>query len=137
MKFLKGLDKDTEKNDIHVKKVAQSQNFLSAFIDELWKTRKIRILKKWKKILLRISSFYTCVPKATIIWGTVPEIQSEPFHLPPPPPHPPPFHCNNSENQNFEIMKKESGDVIILNLCNKKHDKIMYAYSDMECKTSF
>ena len=28
-------------------------------------------------------------------------------------------------------MKKTSGDVIILNLCNKKHDH-MYAYSDME-----
>ena len=26
------------------------QNFLLAFIDELWKTQKIRILKKWKKI---------------------------------------------------------------------------------------
>ena len=40
---------------------------------------------------------------------------------------------NNPENQNFEKMKKASGDVIILNLCNKKHDQMMYAYSDMEC----
>ena len=33
----------------------------------------------WKneKKLLEISSFYTCVPKTTIIWGTVPEIRSE------------------------------------------------------------
>ena len=30
-------------------------------------------------------------------------------------------------------MKKASGDVIILNLCNKKHNQMMYAYSDMEC----
>ena len=30
-------------------------------------------------------------------------------------------------------MKKAFGDVIILNLCNKKHDHMMYAYSDMEC----
>ena len=31
-------------------------------------------------------------------------------------------------------MKKTSRDVIILNLCNKKkHDHMMYAYSDMEC----
>ena len=29
--------------------------------------------------------------------------------------------------------KKASGDVIILNLCNKKHNHMMYAYSDMEC----
>ena len=40
---------------------------------------------------------------------------------------------NNPENQNFEKMKKASGDVIILNLCNKKHNHMMYAYSDMEC----
>ena len=31
-----------------------------------------------------------------------------------------PLPPNNSENQNFEKMKKASGDVIILNLCNKK-----------------
>ena len=40
------------------------------------KTQKIRILKKWKK-LLEISSFYTNLPKTTIIWATVPEIQSD------------------------------------------------------------
>ena len=28
---------------------------------------------------------------------------------------------------------KVSADVIILNLCNKKHDQMVYAYSDMEC----
>ena len=32
-------------------------------------------------------------------------------------------------------MKKESGDVIILNLCNKKRDHMMYVYSDMECSS--
>ena len=31
------------------------------------KKRKIRILKKWKKKLLEISSLYTCVPKTIII----------------------------------------------------------------------
>ena len=40
---------------------------------------------------------------------------------------------NNPENQNFEKMKKASGDVILLNYCNKKHDQMMYAYLDMEC----
>ena len=39
---------------------------------------------------------------------------------------------NNPENQNFEKMKKASGD-IILNLWNKKHNQMMYAYSDTEC----
>ena len=42
--------------------------------------------------------------------------------------HPP----NTPEDQNFEKKKKASGDVIILNLCNKKHNQMMYAYSDME-----
>ena len=42
----------------------------------LLKTQKIRILKKRKKLLER-SSFYACVPKTTIIWGTFPEILRE------------------------------------------------------------
>ena len=44
-----------------------------------------------------------------------------------------PLPRNNPENQNFKEMKKAFGDVIILNLCNKKHDYMMYAYSNMEC----
>ena len=38
-------------------------------------TRKIKILKNWKKCL-EILSFYTCVPQMTIIWCMVPEILS-------------------------------------------------------------
>ena len=67
----------------------------------------------WKneKKLLEISSFYTCVPKTTIIWGTVPEIQSETnlfchfgqfFALPPSPP-PPHFIVTT---QKTKILKK-------------------------------
>ena len=44
------------------------------------------------------------------------------------------LHPNNAEKQNFEEMKKAFGDVIILNLCNKKHDHMLYAYSDMWCR---
>ena len=38
-----------------------------------------------------------------------------------------------TKNQNH--MRRSSGDAIILNLCNKKHNQMMYvyAYSDMEC----
>ena len=39
---------------------------------------------------------------------------------------------NNLENQNFEKMKKASGDVIILHKCNKTHNHIMYASWNME-----
>ena len=110
-------------------------NFLLAFIDELLKNLKKQNFEKMKKKLLEISSFYTCVLKTTIIWGTVPEIWSETeffchfgsfFALFPP-------SLNNPENQNFEKMKKASGDIIILGLCNKKHNHMMYAYSDMDC----
>ena len=40
-----------------------------------------------------------------------------------------------SKTQKSEFWKNEkaSGDVIILNLCNKKHNQMMCAYSDMEC----
>ena len=37
-----------------------------------------------------------------------------------------------SENQNFEKMKKVSGDVIFLHMCIKNHDH-MYASWDIEC----
>ena len=47
------------------------QNLLLAFIDELWKTQKIRISKKWKKQKIAgISSFYTSVPKSTMRYSS-------------------------------------------------------------------
>ena len=85
---------------------------------------------KNEKKLLEIS-FYTSVPKTTIIWGTVPEIRSETdrifchfrqFFYPP----------NNQENQNFKKMKKASRDVIILHMCTKNHNHMMFASWDME-----
>ena len=39
----------------------------------------------------------------------------------------------NQTTQKTKILKKAFGDVIILNLCNKKHNHMMYPYSDMEC----
>ena len=65
-----------------------------------WRTLKNLKNQNFEKIgkkLLEISSFYTCVPKTTIIWGMIPEIRCEadedfchfgPFFalLPPPPP---------------------------------------------------
>ena len=34
---------------------------------------------------------------------------------------------DNPENQNFEKMKKASGDVITLHMCTKNHNHMMYA----------
>ena len=39
-----------------------------------------------------------------------------------------PFYpTNNPKNQDFEKMKRTSGDVIILHMCTKNHDHMMYA----------
>ena len=78
----------------------------SELTDKLWKTQKIRLLTKWTN--LPEISFYTCVPKTAIIWGTVPETQSEteffvildhfyPFNLLP---------GSNPENQKFDKNEK-------------------------------
>ena len=85
------------------------------------KTQKIRILKKWKK-LLEIS-FYTRVPNTTIIWGTVPEIWAFFWPLYPP---------NNQETQNFKTMKKIPWDFISLHMCTKNHNHMVYTSWDME-----
>ena len=45
---------------------------------------------------------------------------------------PPPTQQHKTE-KNWTKLKKTSGDVIILNLYNKKHNHMIYAYSDMEC----
>ena len=94
------------------------------------KTQTIRILKKWKT-LLEISSFYKCVPKTMITQNTVSEIQLRHIfcHFGPFLPFYPTY---NLENQNLKKLKKASGDVIILHLCPKDHDHMMYASWDME-----
>ena len=43
-----------------------------------------------------------------------------------PPPHPSPPH-NTPQIENFEKMKKVFGYVIILHMCTKNHDHMMYA----------
>ena len=75
---------------------------------------------------MEISSFHKCVPETTIIRGMVPEKQSETFFVILG--HFLPFYPTNSpENQNFEKMKKESGDVTILHTCTTNHNHLMYA----------
>ena len=43
-----------------------------------------------------------------------------------------PFYLPNSpKNQNFEKMKKTPGDIIILHMCTKNYDQMMYSSWDM------
>ena len=83
--------------------------------------------EKMKKHL-EISSFYTSVPKIMIICYTVPEIWcvtdvSFIFHfglvfalLPP-----------NNPKETIIKMKETPGDIIILHICTKNYDHMMYS----------
>ena len=113
------------------------QNFLLAFIDEL-KPKKSEFWKnEKKKNCLRYHHFTHVYQNPQS--GIVPKIRSEinvflfflGYYLSVTPP------SNTPENQNFEKIKKSSGYVIILNLCNKKHNQMMYVSSDMECERQF
>ena len=82
------------------------------------KNPKNQNFEKWKN-LLKISSFYTCAPKITIIWCTVPEIRSEtdrifchfgPFFALLPPPSP----LKIPKIKILKKMKKMPGDIILL-----------------------
>ena len=89
------------------------------------KAWKIQILKKWNK-MLEIPSFYTCVPKTTIISGTVPEIQSERDRI----------FCHFAifcpftplMTKKLKIWKNEKtlGDIIILHMCNINDNHMTY-----------
>ena len=83
---------------------------------------------------LEISSFYTSVPKIMIICYTVPYIWRIThsififilgyflhFYLLP----------ESPKNQNLEKMKITPGDIIILQLCTKNHDRMLYSFWDM------
>ena len=93
------------------------------FLPSPLKTQKIRILKKWRKLLV-ISSFYTSVPKTTIMrynsWDTEWDRHNSLSFW------------TNQENQNSKKIKKLSEDVIILHMFSKNHNHMMYASWDME-----
>ena len=62
---------------------------------------------------LEISSFYTCLPKnlELVVLG-----------------HFLPFYpTKNPKNQSFEKMKIIAGDIIILEMCTKNHNHMMYS----------
>ena len=112
------------------------QNFLSFWIFCSFTpltTKKITILKYWKKKHLEILSFHMCTinnnQKMYGSWDI--ECDGQNFlsfwtifaHLPP----------KNPKNQNFEKMKKMPGDIIILHKCTKNHDHMLQCSWDMAC----
>ena len=89
--------------------------------------------KKWKQYL-EIPSFYTSVPKIMAIWYTVPGIMRMThvtvlfffgllFGLSPP-----------TLPEKWKFQKNEKpGDTIILHMCTKNYDQMMYCFWDMVC----
>ena len=88
---------------------------------------------KNKEKHLEISLFYTFVLKTLMIWSTLIEIDCDrlklvimshflPLYAPP----------KNPKNQNFEKMEKIGGDVIILQMCTKNLNLMMYGSWDTE-----
>ena len=123
-------------NDTHVKKVGRTSEFFLAFIDELWKTRKIRILKKWKKkIPGDIVLLHICTKshnhRRYSSWDTELEFF---WHFGPFFPFDPP---NNLKNQNFEEIKKKPGDIIILHFCTTNDDHMRNGSWDIEHDREF
>ena len=85
-------------------------NFLLAFIDELWKTQKIRILKKWKK---KSYQHFTRVYQK-------PQSYETQF-----------LRHKEWKNENFKKIKKAPGDTTILHNCTKNNDHRLYCSWDM------
>ena len=132
---------NVKKNQTHVKKVGHtSEVSFGIYGWTLKKPKKSEFSKNGKKIARDIIILHTCTKNHNHMryssWDT--ERQNfwsfwaifYPFNPPSPSP-------NNPDKRNFEKMKKAPGDVITLDLCNKKHDHMMYAYSDMEGNRQF
>ena len=80
--------------------------------------KKIKIKKKNEKKCMEMPSLYTNAPKNMIICYTVPEI----------------WRMTDVTAQNiktFKEMKKTPGDIIILHMCTKNYDQVMYGSWDM------
>ena len=105
------------------------QNFLLAFIDELSKTWKIRILKKWKHIAGDVIILHLCTKNHNHMryssWDTEWKNFVWSFWAFCCPLSQPPIPPNNPENQNFEKKNEQSiWRCHHLNLRNKKHNQI-------------
>ena len=85
-----------------------------------------------KTILERLSSFFTYVPKITIIWCKIAEIRSETEFC-----HSGTFFaflspCRPRKSKFWKIEKKKPGDIIILQMWTIKEDQVIYGSWDME-----
>ena len=112
-----------------------------------FKNSKNQNFEKWKN-LLEISSFYTCVPKITIIWCMVPEIRSEtdrifyhfgPFFVFYHHPSYPPFPQWSQKSKAWKKKKKKTWKkcLEILScytyMCTTNEDHMIYSSWNIRC----
>ena len=130
------------KNQTHVKKVGYTSEF--PFGIYWWTLKNLKNQNFWKREKIYIYIYTGDIIILHMFSKNHNQVQSLRYGVTqfflsfraifcPLPPPPPPPSSNTPQNQNFEKKKKVSGDVIILNLCNKKHNQMIYAYSDMVC----
>ena len=114
------------------KKWGTPQNFLLAFIDELWKTWKIRFLKKQKKIAGDIIILQTCTKNHNHIRYSSWDMEWDNFfvilgHF-----LPFTFSLTIQKTKILKKWKKHLG-MSSFQTCATKTNQMIYAYSDMEC----
>ena len=83
-----------------------------------------------KKKSLEILTFYTCTINDNHMYGSWNIERNRQFFVILD--HFLPFsHPKNLKN--FEKMRKKAGDIIILDMCTKNHDHMLYCFWDMPC----
>ena len=88
------------------------------------KTPKIRILKKWKKLLKYHFTLVYQKPQSYEVWFLR-------------------YRVRQTNMLSFwaifcpltPLITRRTGDVIIIHMCTKNHDHMMYASWDMECNS--
>ena len=93
-------------------------------------TQKIKISKKWKKKPGDINILHMCTINDNHMYGSWNiECNRQFFVILD---HFLPFsHPENLKNS--EKMRKKAGDIIILDMCTKNHDHMLYCFWDMPC----
>ena len=76
-----------------------------------WRYHFTHLHHKWKSLWCMVPEIWSATDKICCLFG--------PFFAP-----------SNSKNYNFEKMKKNPGDIIILHVCTKNHDRMLHCSWD-------
>ena len=126
----------------HMWRWGTPQDFLLAFIDELWKTWKIRILKKWKKIAGKIEKKKRkTIAHFTHVYQKLQSYEEQFLRY-----RVRQFFCHfgpyfallplkQPEKWKFHKNEKRTWRYCLLHKCTKNHDHMLCCSWDMACDT--